>query len=404
MAKIKVKGAIVEIDGDEMTRVIWGWIKQRLILPYLDVDLKYYDLGIAHRDQTADQVTIDAARATLVHGVAVKCATITHDETRMREFGSPEMLSTPNGTIRSILNGTLFREPIICNNVPRLIPHWDQPVVMARHAFGDLYRACEFRFPGAGRLKLTYLPDDGGPSIEKELARTDGAGVALAMFNLDASIAGFARAVFRYGLLRNYPVYLSTKDTILKIYDRRFRNLFQEIFEAEFASQYQAAGLTYEHRLIDDMVASNLKWRGGYLWACKNYDGDVLSDAVAQGYGSLGLMTSVLLTPDGNAFIAEAAHGTVTRHYREHLAGRAISTNPIASIFAWTRGLIRRGEIDRTPDLVRFANILERACIDCVEAGHMTRDLALLAGRERRWDTTVEFLDALELAQKQRMG
>ncbi len=403
MAKITVRRPLVEMDGDEMTRVIWGWIKTKLILPYLDIDLRYFDLGIEHRDRTRDQVTVDSAQATLECGVAVKCATITHDEERLREFGSPEMLRTPNGTIRSILNGTLFREPIICRNVPRLIPHWDQPVVMARHAFGDLYRSAEFRFPGPGSLTLRFVPDGGGPVIEKSLDRTDGAGVALAMYNLDASIVGFARAVFGYGLLRNYPVYLSTKDTILKIYDSRFRNLFQEIFDAEFAGRYRAAGLTYEHRLIDDMVASNLKWRGGYLWACKNYDGDVQSDTVAQGYGSLGLMTSVLMTPDGKAFAAEAAHGTVMRHYRDHLAGKPTSTNPIASIFAWTRGLMRRGELDGTPDVVNFARTLERVCVESVEAGHMTKDLALLVGPQQAWETTEIFFETLERELARRM-
>ena len=395
MVKIKVKSPVVEMDGDEMTRVIWAGIKQKLIYPYLDIDLKYYDLGIRQRDATRDQVTVDAAHAVREYGVGVKCATITHDQQRLKEFGSPVMLRSPNGTIRSILDGTLFREPILCNNVPRLIPHWDKPVVMARHAFGDLYRATDFGFPGAGSLKITYTPDDGGPAIERELPHLDGAGVALAMYNLDASITGFARACFLYGLARHYPVYLSTKDTILKTYDGRFRDLFEQVFEAEFAAQYQAAGLTYEHRLIDDMVASNLKWRGGYLWACKNYDGDVQSDSVAQGYGSLGLMTSVLMTPDGKAFVAEAAHGTVTRHYREHLAGKPASTNPVASIFAWSRGLIRRGELDGTPDLVHFAQTLEAVCVESIEAGHMTRDLALLAGRAEQYETTEGFLDTL---------
>ena len=404
MAKIKVKNPLVEMDGDEMTRVMWALIKQQLILPYLDIDLKYYDLGIENRDRTGDQVTVDAAHATREWGVAVKCATITHDAARMTEFGSPEMLRTPNGTIRGILNGTLFREPIICRNVPRLVPHWDLPVVMARHAFGDLYRSCELSFPGAGTLRLTYVPDDGGPPIERQLARTDGAGIALAMYNLDESIIGFARACFSYGLMRGYPVYFSSKDTILKTYDGRFRTLFEDVFAAEFADRYRAAGLTYEHRLIDDMVASSLKWRGGYLWACKNYDGDVQSDSVAQGYGSLGLMTSVLMSSDGKAFAAEAAHGTVTRHYREHLAGRRTSTNPIASVFAWTRGLIRRGELDATPDLVEFAGILEKVCVSAVEAGHMTRDLALLAGPQQRWESTDEFLVTLGTELRRRIG
>ena len=403
MPKIKVKHPLVEMDGDEMTRVIWAGIKQKLIYPYLDIDLKYYDLGIRQRDATRDQVTVDAAHAVLEYGVGVKCATITHDEERLKQFASPVMLRTPNGTIRSILNGTLFREPILCRNVPRLIPHWDQPVVMARHAFGDLYCAADFRFPGAGTLKITYTPDDGGPPIERELPRVDGAGVALAMCNLDASITSFARACFIYGLARNYPVYLSTKDTILKTYDGRFRQLFEQVFEAEFAAQYRAAGLTYEHRLIDDMVASNLKWRGGYLWACKNYDGDVQSDSVAQGYGSLGLMTSVLMTQDAKTLVAEAAHGTVTRHYRDHLAGKPTSTNPVASIFAWTRGLIRRGELDDTPDVVRFANTLEQVCIASIEAGHMTRDLAVLAGKPQQFETTEVFLDTLARELSRRM-
>jgi isocitrate dehydrogenase len=404
MAKIKVRNPLVEMDGDEMTRVMWALIKQRLILPHLELDLKYYDLGIQNRDRTGDQVTVDAAHATREHGVAVKCATVTHDAARLAEFGSPEMLRTPNGTIRGILDGTLFREPIICRNVPRLVPHWDLPVVMARHAFGDLYRSVEFRFPGPGRLTLTYQPDDGGPSFERQLARTDGAGVALAMYNLEASIIGFARACLGYGLMRGYPVYFSTKDTILKTYDGRFRTLFEEVFAAEFADRYRAAGLTYEHRLIDDMVASSLKWRGGYLWACKNYDGDVQSDSVAQGYGSLGLMTSVLMSSDGEAFVAEAAHGTVTRHYRDHLAGRPTSTNPVASIFAWTRGLTRRGEIDATPEVTNFAGTLERVCVESIEAGHMTRDLAQLAGNGQPWESTESFLATLDRELRRRIG
>jgi isocitrate dehydrogenase len=404
MVKIKVKNPVVEMDGDEMTRIIWAKIKEKLIYPYLDIDLKYYDLGIQSRDGTRDQVTVDAANAAKKYGVAVKCATITHDEGRVREFGSPEMLRSPNGTIRNILDGTIFREPIICKNVPRLIPHWDKPVVMARHAFGDQYRAGEFHYPGKGTLRLTFVPEDGGQAIDKEVYKATGPGIAMAMYNTDESISGFARACFTYGLARRYPVYLSTKNTILKIYDGRFKNLFQEIFDAEFADRFKAAGLTYEHRLIDDMVASNLKWRGGYLWACKNYDGDVQSDMVAQGYGSLGLMTSVLMSPDGNAFEAEAAHGTVTRHYRDHQAGKETSTNPIASIFAWTRGLTRRGELDGTPDLVHFANMLERVCIESVEAGHMTRDLALIIGGGQAWETTGQFLDTLDRELKRRMG
>ncbi|HEY4371314.1 MAG TPA: NADP-dependent isocitrate dehydrogenase [Burkholderiales bacterium] len=402
MAKIKVKNPVVEMDGDEMTRIIWAKIKEKLIHPYLDIDLKYYDLGIHYRDQTKDQVTVDSANATKEYGVAVKCATITHDEGRVKEFGSPEMLRSPNGTIRNILNGTIFREPIICKNVPRLISHWDKPVVVARHAFGDQYRASEFRYPGKGTLKLTFVPNDGGPVIEKEVYKSEGDGVALAMYNSDESISGFARACFNYGLQRGYPVYLSTKNTILKTYDGRFKNLFEEIFNAEFAAKYKAANLTYEHRLIDDMVASNLKWSGGYLWACKNYDGDVQSDTVAQGYGSLGLMTSVLMSPDGKAFEAEAAHGTVTRHYRDHQAGKETSTNPIASIFAWTRGLIRRGEVDGTPDVVAFAKTLEKVCVDCVEAGHMTKDLAILIGKDQKFETTNQFLDTLDAELKRR--
>ena len=404
MTKIKVKNPVVEMDGDEMTRIIWAGIKEKLIYPYLDIDLKYYDLGIQNRDATGDQVTVDSAHATRKYGVAVKCATITHDEGRIREFGSPEMLRSPNGTIRNILDGTIFREPIICKNVPRLIPHWDKPVIVARHAFGDQYRASEFLYPGKGTLKLTFVPEDGGPTIEKEVYKSAGSGAAMAMYNSDESISGFARACFTYGLSRRYPVYFSTKNTILKIYDGRFKNLFQQIFDAEFADRFKAAGLSYEHRLIDDMVASSLKWSGGYLWACKNYDGDVQSDSVAQGYGSLGLMTSVLMSPDGKAFEAEAAHGTVTRHYREHQAGRETSTNPIASIFAWTRGLIRRGQLDDTPDLIRFAETLEQVCVGSVEAGHMTKDLAILIGSNQNWETTGQFLDTLDRELRRRLG
>jgi isocitrate dehydrogenase len=404
MVKIKVKNPVVEMDGDEMTRIIWAKIKEKLIYPYLDIDLKYYDLGIQNRDATKDQVTVDSAHATKEYGVAVKCATITHDEGRVREFGSPEMLRSPNGTIRNILGGTIFREPIVCKNVPRLVPHWDKPIVIARHAFGDQYRASEFLFPGKGTLKLTFVPETGGPVIEKEIFKATGPGPVMAMFNTDESISGFARACFTYALARRYPVYLSTKNTILKIYDGRFKTLFQQVFDAEFAGPFKAAGLTYEHRLIDDMIAANLKWSGGYLWACKNYDGDNQSDAVAQGYGSLGLMTSVLMSPDGKAFEAEAAHGTVTRHYREHQAGRETSTNPIASIFAWTRGLTRRGELDGTPDLVRFAETLERVCIESVEAGHMTKDLAIIIGKDQKWETTGQFLDTLGRELKRRMG
>jgi isocitrate dehydrogenase len=387
-----------------MTRIIWAKIKEKLIHPYLAIDLKYYDLSIQSRDATGDQITVDAAHATQKYGVGVKCATITHDEARVKEFGSPQMLRSPNGTIRNILDGTIFREPIVCKNVPRLVSHWDKPIVVARHAFGDQYKASEFLFPGKGTLKLTFIPDDGSPAIEKEVFKATGSGPAMAMYNTDESIRGFARACFTYALARRYPVYLSTKNTILKIYDGRFRNLFQEIFDAEFAETFTAAGLTYEHRLIDDMIASNLKWSGGYLWACKNYDGDNQSDAVAQGYGSLGLMTSVLLSPDGKAFEAEAAHGTVTRHYRAYQAGQKTSTNPIASIFAWTRGLKRRGELDGTPDVVAFANTLERVCIESVEAGHMTKDLALIIGKDQKWETTDQFLDTLDTELKRRMG
>jgi isocitrate dehydrogenase len=403
MEKIKCKNPVVEMDGDEMTRIIWAGIKEKLILPYLDIDLKYYDLGIRKRDATRDQVTVDAALATKKYGVGIKCATITHDEARMKEYGSPEMLRSPNGTVRNILDGTIFREPIICKNVPRLVPHWDKPVIVARHAFGDQYRASEILFPGKGTLKLSFVPEGGGPAIEREVYKPAGSGVAMAMYNTDESIRGFARACFTYALSRRYPVYLSTKNTILKVYDGRFKDLFQEIFNVEFADRFKAAGLTYEHRLIDDMVASNLKWSGGYLWACKNYDGDVQSDTVAQGYGSLGLMTSVLLSPDGKAFEAEASHGTVTRHYREHQAGRETSTNPIASIFAWTRGLNRRGELDGTPDVVRFAETLERVCVETVEAGHMTKDLAVMIGQDQKWETTGQFLDSLDAELRRRM-
>ncbi|MBS1831148.1 MAG: NADP-dependent isocitrate dehydrogenase [Acidobacteria bacterium] len=396
MAKIKVKNPVVEMDGDEMTRIIWQWIRERLILPYLDIDLKYYDLGVQKRDETNDQITIDSANATKQYGVAVKCATITPDEARVKEFGLKQMWRSPNGTIRNILDGTIFREPIICKNVPRIVPHWDQPVVVARHGFGDQYRAQDFTFPGKGSLKITFTPEDGGAPIEREIIKTNGAGIAMGMFNLDSSIAGFARACFNYALNRNYPVYLSTKNTILKAYDGRFKNLFQEIFDAEFKSAFEGKGLTYEHRLIDDMVASNLKWNGGYLWACKNYDGDVQSDTVAQGYGSLGLMTSVLMSPDGNTIEAEAAHGTVTRHYRMHQQGKPTSTNPIASIYAWTRGLQYRGKMDNTPDVVDFANALEKVCVDVVESGRMTKDLAILIRADHPYLSTEDFMDAVD--------
>jgi isocitrate dehydrogenase len=403
MAKIKVKNPVVEMDGDEMTRIIWQMIREKLILPYLDVDLKYYDLGMEHRDATDDKVTVDSANATREYGVAVKCATITPDEARVKEFNLKQMWKSPNGTIRNILDGTIFREPIICQNVPRLVGHWDKPVVVARHGFGDQYRATDFQFPGKGTLTVKFTPADGSAPIEKEVFKAPGAGVSLSMYNLDESIAGFARACFNYGLQRNYAVYLSTKNTILKIYDGRFKNLFEEIFEKEFKAKFEAAGLTYEHRLIDDMVASNLKWSGGYLWACKNYDGDVQSDTVAQGYGSLGLMTSVLMSPDGKTVEAEAAHGTVTRHYRMHQQGKPTSTNPIASIYAWTRGLQARGRMDNTPDVVNFATLLEKVCVDMVESGKMTKDLAILIRPDHPYLTTEEYMAAVDAELKRRM-
>ncbi len=396
MAKIKVKEPVVELDGDEMTRIIWSFIKQKLILPYLDIDLKYYDLGIEHRDATDDQVTLDSAHAIKSYGVGVKCATITPDEARVVEFKLKKMWRSPNGTIRNVLDGTIFREPIICANVPRLVPHWTQPIVIGRHAYGDIYRAVETKIPGPGRVTLTYQPADGAAPLELEVHDFKGPGVTLGMHNTRASITGFARASFRYGLDRRMPVYLSTKNTILKAYDGMFKDVFQEVFDAEFKPEFDQLGLTYEHRLIDDMVAAALKWSGGYVWACKNYDGDVQSDIVAQGFGSLGLMTSVLLAPDGNTVESEAAHGTVTRHYREHQKGRQTSTNPIASIFAWTRGLIYRGRFDGTPDVTQFAETLERVCIDTVEAGHMTKDLALLVGPQQPWLNTEDFLGKID--------
>jgi isocitrate dehydrogenase len=402
--KIPVKNPVVELDGDEMTRIIWRFIKDKLILPYLDVDLKYYDLSIEHRDATDDQVTLEAARAIKRYHVGVKCATITPDEARVAEFGLKQMWRSPNGTIRNELDGTVFREPIICRNVPRLVPSWTQPIVIGRHAFGDQYRASDFVVPGAGNLTLTFTPADGSAPIQRDVFTFPGGGVALAMYNLDESIRGFARASFNYGLLRNWPVYLSTKNTILKAYDGRFKDLFQQIFDAEFKAEFDQRGLTYEHRLIDDMVAAALKWSGAFVWACKNYDGDVQSDVVAQGFGSLGLMSSVLLTPDGNTVEAEAAHGTVTRHYREYQKGRETSTNPIASIFAWTRGLAHRGKIDATPEVVRYAETLERVCVETVEAGKMTKDLALLIGPDQPWLTTTQFLDALDTELRARMG
>jgi isocitrate dehydrogenase len=404
MAKIKVKNPVVEMDGDEMTRIIWQWIRERLILPYLDIDLKYYDLSVQKRDETNDQITIDSANAAKQYGVAVKCATITPDEARVKEFGLKQMWRSPNGTIRNILDGTIFREPIVCSNVPRIVPHWDKPVVVARHGFGDQYRAQDFTFPSAGTLKITFTPADGSAPIEREIIKAPGAGIAMGMFNLDSSIAGFARACFNYALGRNYPVYLSSKNTILKAYDGRFKNLFQEIYDAEFKSAFEAKGLTYEHRLIDDMVASNLKWNGGYLWACKNYDGDVQSDTVAQGYGSLGLMTSVLMSPDGSTIEAEAAHGTVTRHYRMHQQGKPTSTNPIASIYAWTRGLQYRGKMDNTPDVVEFANTLEKVCVDVVESGRMTKDLAILIRADHPYLTTEDFMTAIDEELKKRLS
>ena len=404
MAKIKVKNPIVEMDGDEMTRIIWKMIREKLILPYLDVDLKYFDLGMESRDATNDQITIDSANATKLHGVAVKCATITPDEARVKEFNLKQMWKSPNGTIRNILDGTIFREPIICKNVPRLVGHWDKPVVIGRHGFGDQYRATEIKFDSPGTLKLIFTPADGSAPVEKEVFKAPAAGVAMSMYNLDESIKGFARACLNYGLNRNFPVYLSTKNTILKVYDGRFKNIFQEIFDAEFADKFAAAGLTYEHRLIDDMVAANMKWSGGYLWACKNYDGDVQSDTVAQGYGSLGLMTSVLMSPDGKTVESEAAHGTVTRHYRMHQQGKPTSTNPIASIYAWTRGLAYRGKMDGTPEVETFAHTLEKVCVDVVESGRMTKDLAILIRADHPYLTTEEFLEAVNAEMKIRMA
>ncbi len=395
MTKIKVKNPIVELDGDEMTRIIWDVIKTRLIQPYLDIDLKYFDLSVTSRDDTDDQITIDAANAIKEHGVGVKCATITPDEARVEEFDLKKMWKSPNGTIRNILGGTVFREPIICSNVPRYVPGWKQPIIIGRHAFGDQYRATDFKFDRPGTLKMIFEPEDGSDNQEFVVFEAPSSGVAMGMYNLDDSIRGFARSSFNYGLQRNYPVYMSTKNTILKSYDGRFMQLFQEVFDAEFKDKFEAAGLTYEHRLIDDMVACAMKWEGGFVWACKNYDGDVQSDTVAQGFGSLGLMTSVLLTPDGKTVEAEAAHGTVTRHYREHQKGNPTSTNPIASIFAWTQGLRYRGQFDDTPDVIAFAETLERVCVETVESGFMTKDLALLVGKDQKWLTTEEFMDKL---------
>ena len=403
MAKIKVSNPVVELDGDEMTRIIWQFIKDKLIHPYLDLDLKYYDLGIEHRDATSDKVTVEAAEAIKKYGVGVKCATITADEARVKEFNLKEMWKSPNGTIRNILGGVIFREPIICKNVPRLVPGWTQPIIVGRHAFGDQYKATDFKVPGKGRLTVKFEGDD-GTVIEKEVFQFPDAGVAMAMYNLDESIRDFARASLNYGLNRKYPVYLSTKNTILKAYDGRFKDIFEEIYQNEFKAKFDAAGITYEHRLIDDMVASALKWSGGYVWACKNYDGDVQSDTVAQGFGSLGLMTSVLMTPDGQTVEAEAAHGTVTRHYREHQKGKETSTNAIASIFAWTRGLAHRAKLDDNAELARFASTLEKVCVDTVESGYMTKDLALLVGAEQKWLSTTGFLDKIDENLKKAMA
>ncbi len=395
MTKIKVANPVVELDGDEMTRIIWDFIKQKLILPYLDIDLKYYDLGIEERDRTDDQITVDAAHAIKKYGVGVKCATITPDEQRVEEFGLKQMWRSPNGTIRNILGGVIFREPIICQNVPRLVPGWTQPIVVGRHAFGDQYRATDFRFPGAGKLTIKFVGED-GTVIERDVFDAPGAGVTMAMYNLDESIIDFARASMNYGLVKGWPVYLSTKNTILKAYDGRFKDLFQQVFDEEFADKFKAAGITYEHRLIDDMVASAMKWSGGYVWACKNYDGDVQSDTVAQGFGSLGLMTSVLMTPDGQTVEAEAAHGTVTRHYRQHQQGKETSTNSIASIFAWTGGLKHRAKLDDNAELARFADTLERVTVQTVEDGFMTKDLALLVGPEQKWLSTIGYLEKVD--------
>jgi isocitrate dehydrogenase len=403
MTKIKVANPVVELDGDEMTRIIWDFIKQKLILPYLDIDLRYYDLGMEVRDATNDQITVDAAYAIKEHGVGIKCATITPDEARVEEFGLKQMWRSPNGTIRNILGGVIFRQPIICRNVPRLVPGWTQPIVVGRHAYGDQYRATDFRFPGKGTLSLKFVGDD-GEVIEREVFQSPGAGVAMSMYNLDESIIDFARASMNYGLNLGWPVYLSTKNTILKAYDGRFKDLFQKVYEEEFADKFKKAGITYEHRLIDDMVASALKWSGGYVWACKNYDGDVQSDTVAQGFGSLGLMTSVLMTPDGKMVEAEAAHGTVTRHFRQHQKGEATSTNSIASIYAWTGGLKHRAKLDDNAQLAKFADTLEKATVQAVEDGHMTKDLALLVGPEQKWLTTMGYLEKVDTYLNKALG
>ena len=404
MNKIKVEGTVVELDGDEMTRIIWSFIKDSLILPYLDLNLEYYDLGIEYRDKTDDQVTIDSAHAIQKHGVGVKCATITPDEARVKEFNLKKMWKSPNGTIRNILGGVIFREPIIIKNVPRLIPHWKKPIVIGRHAYGDQYKATDFRVPGAGKLTVTFTPEDGSKPMEFNVFDFPSSGVAMAMYNLDDSIRDFARASFNYGLLRKYPVFLSTKNTILKAYDGRFKDIFAEVFDKEFKEEFAKNKLEYDHRLIDDMVATSLRWEGGYIWACKNYDGDVQSDTVAQGYGSLGLMTSVLLSPDGKTVEAEAAHGTVTRHFRDHQVGKATSTNPIASIFAWTQGLAHRAKLDNTPKVAEFAKTLERVCIETVESGKMTKDLALLISKDAPWLNTQEFLAAIDENLKKAMA
>ncbi|MCE2483292.1 MAG: NADP-dependent isocitrate dehydrogenase [Alphaproteobacteria bacterium] len=404
MARIKVENPIVEIDGDEMTRIIWAFIKEKLILPYLDVRLEYFDLGIETRDRTDDRITVEAANAIKEHGVGVKCATITPDEARVEEFNLKRMWRSPNGTIRNILGGTVFREPIICGNIPRLVPGWTKPIVIGRHAFGDQYRATDMVIPGSGTLKITFEPDNGGETIERQIFRFPGGGVALGMYNLDESIRDFARACMTYALERKWELYMSTKNTILKAYDGRFKDLFEEVYENEFKDAFEAAGTHYEHRLIDDMVACALKWEGGFVWACKNYDGDVQSDTVAQGFGSLGLMTSVLMTPDGRTVEAEAAHGTVTRHYRAHQRGEETSTNPIASIFAWTRGLMYRGRMDGTPEVARFADTLEKVCVETVESGSMTKDLAILVGPDQAWLTTNQFLDAIDSGLQEAIG
>jgi isocitrate dehydrogenase len=404
MAKINVKNSVVELDGDEMTRVIWEFIKNKLILPYLNLDIKYYDLGMKSRDDTNDQITIDSAKAIKEHNVGIKCATITPDEARVEEFSLKKMWRSPNGTIRNILGGTVFREPIICKNIPKLVPTWTDPLIIGRHAFGDQYRATDFKVPGKGKMEIKWTADNGSDEIKYEVFNFPGPGIALSMYNLDKSIEDFARSCFNYGIIKKWPVYLSTKNTILKIYDGRFKDIFQEIFDNEFKTEFEKINITYEHRLIDDMVACAMKWSGKYIWACKNYDGDVQSDTVAQGYGSLGLMTSVLLAPDGKTMEAEAAHGTVTRHYRMHEQGKETSTNPIASIFAWTRGLAHRGKLDSNEDLIKFSNTLEKVCIDCVENGSMTKDLAILIGTSSNYLTTNQFLDELDNQLKKKLN